>query len=390
MIPAPDIAGFSHRRAVALVGALGVGQIIAYGSSFYLLGVLGDAIAADLHIASAPFFGSLSAAMLLAAALGPLVGRLVDHRGAKPVLLASNLLMAAPLVLLGLAPNGVIAWSAVALLGFGMASGLSGAPHALSVEIYGERARPAIVAVSLIGGFGSTLGWFLTAWAVQHFGWRSACFGWAAAHVLICMPAIWSLAPRRRVPHAAHTEKVRLPWDRGMVQLAVLFAGSWFVSTCMAAHLPRLLEVSGLTAVAAASTAGLLGFAAVSARLVELTLMQKVSPLVSVRVCTLLHPLGALALVLAGSSAAPVFVIAQGLANGVLAVASGALPLAIYGREHYGYRSALVSTPARIVQTAGPLVFGFALQGAGLGALGITGAICLVMFAMTFGLTKRA
>ena len=390
MIPAPDIPGFSHRRAMALVGTLGVGQVVAYGSSFYLLGVLGDEIARDLDAATSLIFGGLSAALLLSAAIGPAVGRALDHFGAKPVLMVSNLLLAAPLLLLACAPDGATAFAAIALLGFGMASGLSGTPHALSVEVFGERARPAIVAVSLVGGFGSTLGWFLTAWAVHHFGWRSACFGWAAAHLLICLPAIGWLAPRRHTRPAGHGQRVRLPWDRGMVQLAVLFAGAWFVSTCMAAHLPRLLEVTGLTPVAAASTAGLLGFAAVSARLVELTLMQKVSPLVSVRACTLLHPLGALALVLAGSAAAPVFVVAQGLANGVLAVASGALPLAIYGRENYGYRAALLNTPAKVVQTAGPITFGLALQGMGLGALGITGAICLVMCAMTFGLPKRA
>jgi hypothetical protein len=70
-------------------------------------------------------------------------------------------------------------------------------------------------------------------------------------------------------------------------------------------------------------------------------------------------------------------------------VASGVLPLHLFGRENYGARQALMLTPARFVQAAAPALYGVVLDhSAGL-ALLVSSGVCLVMFAMTFGLRQR-
>jgi len=78
----------------------------------------------------------------------------------------------------------------------------------------------------------------------------------------------------------------------------------------------------------------------------------------------------------------------QGAGNGMLTVAKGVLPLRLYGSENYAYRSALLSRPAQFAQIAGPAIYGQALERSATLALAGSSALCLVMFAMTFGLAR--
>jgi hypothetical protein len=91
-----------------------------------------------------------------------------------------------------------------------------------------------------------------------------------------------------------------------------------------------------------------------------------------------------------GSNASVVLVIGQGLGNGMMSVASGTTPLALFGREAYAYRAALITTPAKFVQAAGPGLFAVALAASPQVALTLTICVCLMMFAMTFGLARPA
>lgn len=378
-------------REGVLVLAMGLGQMIAFASSFYLMGVLGDAIGRDLRLTTGLVFGMVSLALAVTAVTAPAVARRIDLRGGKPILLLSNVVFAAGLVLVGFAQDGMGLAVGMTVVGFGMSLGLSPTPFAILVSLYGEGARRPITGVTLLGGLSSALGWPLTAWFAEQLGWRGACFAWAGLHVAVCLPlAAWI------VPHThGHVAKATppgpppaVPWDRRMVQLAVLFAIAWFISTCMSAHLPRLLQGFGLTAQAAIATAALLGVAAVSTRLAEFTLLRRLDPLITTRVATLMHPLGASLLIALGAVGAPLMVIGQGAGNGMLTVAKGVLPLRLYGPSNYAYRSALLSRPAQFAQIAGPAAYGLLLERSAALALVASSALCLVMFAMTFGLAR--
>jgi predicted MFS family arabinose efflux permease len=373
----------------ALVLALGGGQTIAFASSFYLLGVLSDPIARDLSLRPALVSSLLSVALLASAISAPAAGRWIDARGGKVLLLASNLVFAAGLAILATAHGlgGLIA--GVLVLGGAMALGLYETPFAILVSLYGEAARRPITAVALLGGLGSSLGWPLGLAFSQAFGWRGACLTWAAIHLGVCLPlAAWIVPHMGRRAPAARTARTPVPWDRRMVQLAALFAGAWFISTCMSAHLPRVLQALGLSPAAAVGAASLVGVAAVTMRLLEFTVLRRLPPVVTTRLATLLHPIGAAVLLGFGPVAAPALALGQGVGNGMLTVAKGVLPLTLFGAENYGYRSALLSTPARFAQVAGPAVFGLALdQSARLALIG-SSAVCLFMFAMTLGLAR--
>ncbi|RAK61314.1 MFS transporter [Phenylobacterium hankyongense] len=373
----------------ALVLALGVGQTIAFASSFYLLGVLGDPIARDLSLRPALVSSLLSVSLLTSALCAPAAGRWIDARGGKVVLLASSVAFAAGLAVLAMAHGLAGLVAGMTVLGVAMSLGLYETPFAILVGLHGEAARRPITGVALLGGLGSSLGWPLSLMFSQALGWRGACLAWAAIHLCVCLPlAAWIVPRMGRRTHAGRTTRTPVAWDRRMVQLAALFAGAWFISTCMSAHLPRVLQALGLSPAAAVGAASLVGVAAVTMRLLEFTVLRRLPPVVTTRLATLLHPIGAAALLSFGPVAAPALALGQGGGNGMLTVAKGVLPLTLFGAENYGYRSALLSTPARYAQVAGPAVFGLALdQSARLALIG-SSAVCLFMFAMTLGLAR--
>jgi predicted MFS family arabinose efflux permease len=379
-----------QRPEAAIVAGMGLGQIVAFASSFYLMGVLGDAIGRDLRVSPTFVFAMMSLSLLMTALFAPAIGRRIDRRGGKPMLLASHAVFAWGLMMLGLSQDGLGLAAGMAVIGLGMALGLSPTPFAILVSLYGEAARRPITGVALIGGLGSTLGWPLTAWLAEQVGWRGACFAWAGVHLAV-LPLIAWVCPRTH-GHAAHAQAAKpdIRWDRPMVQLAILFACAWFISTCVSAHLPRLLVAFGLSAPRAALTAGLVGVAAVTVRFLEFTVLRRLPPLATTRVATLMHPAGAAVLLgLGGAGGGAAMALGQGAGNGMLTVANGVLPLSIWGRADYAYRGAVLRRPAVLAQAAGPTVYAVVLQHSATAAVLLTSALCLVMFAMTFGLSTR-
>lgn len=377
----------SHRYT--LVVALGTTQTLAWASSYYLPAILAGPMARDLGISSAHVFGIFSLSLFLSALMGPAAGRWIDRHGGRSILGLSNIIFAAGLALLGSSYSVAQLWLAWVFLGAGMGIGLYDAAFATLGRLFGTGARGLITGITLLAGFASTVGWPLSAWGLAEIGWRNTCYCWAAAHILFGLPVNLLLIPRV-TPNAqrlsAHEEKaeakaaVRI--DRTMVLLAFAFAAAWFVTAAMASHLPGILQASGATATQAVAAAALVGPAQVAARIFEITMLQKSHPLVSARLSAVTHPLGA-ALLLAsgGAGAAGLFALFHGAGNGILTIARGTVPLAIYGPLHYGYRLGILGAPSRIAQASAPLVFGLLLEAIGAKVLLVSSALSLAALA---------
>jgi MFS family permease len=283
------------------------------------------------------------------------------------------------LVLLGITnsiPLLIVAWI---LLGIGMGYGLYDAAFAALGRIYGHAARGPITGITLMAGFASTVGWPLTAFGLDHIGWRNTCFAWAAAHLLIGLPLNFFMLPKiaGAKATAANAVKPHIPIDRTMILLAFTFAAGWTVTGAMAAHMPRILEAGGATAVQAVAAGALFGPAQVFARILEATFLKRYHPLVSTRLACLTHPIGAAILGVAGGAASGVFAIFFGMGNGILTIARGTLPLAIFGPKDYGYRLGLIGAPARMAQAAAPLAFGLLIDLIGIKVLLVSSALSL-------------
>ena len=377
--------GLADRKGV-VVSALGITQTLAWASTYYLTAVFADPVCADLHLSRTWFFGAVSGALLLSGLLGPIAGRTIDRHGGRDVLAATNVVFAAGLVLLSAANGPVSLVAAWLVLGVGMGFGLYEAAFATAAGIYGRGARNAITGITLFAGFASTVGWPASAVLIDALGWRGACLAWAALHLALGLPLNRFLVPKVSLSPSTigpdGPSSTGVSWT--MIVLAGVFGATWFVSSALAAHLPRLLEAMGATPTAAIAAAALVGPAQVAARLAEFGLLRHAAPIVTARLAAGLHPVGATLLAFAGAPAAIPFVLLHGGGNGLLTIARGTLPLAMFGASGYGLRSGLLTAPARILQGASPLVFGLALDRGGpyaallLTSL-LTGLSCLAL-----------
>jgi MFS family permease len=375
-----------------VVAALGTAQTLAWASSYYLPAILADPMAADLGVSRALVFGAFSASLLIAAVLGPRVGRAIDRRGGRGVLVWSNVVLAAGLAALAAASEPVLFVGAWAVVGIGMAMGLYDSAFAALTALYGREARGPITGITLIAGFASTVGWPLTSLLNGAVGWRETCLVWAAVNLLVVLPLNRLALPAGVVapePHATSGGKVGWKPYREMLLLAFVFSACWFVTGAMAAHLPRLLERAGATTLEAVAAAALVGPAQVGARFAEFLVLRRLHPLMSARLAAALHPLGAVALALMGPGALSLFVILYGAGNGLLTIARGTVPLALFGPSGYGERTGLLGAPARATQAMAPLAFGLLLDRLGLGAILVSVGACLAALAALLCLRVR-
>jgi hypothetical protein len=170
------------------------------------------------------------------------------------------------------------------------------------------------------------------------------------------------------------------------VLLAFAFAVTGFISTAMAAHLPRLMQSNGSTLAAAVAVGALVGPAQVAARLLEFGVLRRLHPLLSARVACALHPVGALALALFGAPAAVAFALLHGAGNGMLTIAKGTLPLAFFGPQGYGQRQGVLLVPTRVAAAAAPWVFGLCLDRFGAAAILVSGLLGVLSFAALLAL----
>jgi len=364
-----------------VVAALGTAQTLAWASSYYLPAILADPMAADLGVSRALVFGAFSASLLIAAVLGPAVGRAIDRRGGRGVLVWSNVVLAAGLAALAAAPGPVVFVAAWAALGVGMAMGLYDSAFAALTALYGRDARGPITGITLIAGFASTVGWPLTAVLNSAVGWRETCLVWAAVNLLVVLPLNRLALPVAAASAETHatTTGGKVGWKpyREMILLAFVFAACWFVTGSMAAHLPRLLERAGATPLEAVAASALVGPAQVGARFAEFLALRRIHPLISARLAAALNPVGACALALIGPGALSLFVILYGAGNGLLTIARGTVPLALFGPSGYGERTGLLGAPARAAQALAPLAFGLLLDEFGLWSIAVAAGASL-------------
>jgi MFS family permease len=375
-------------RTITLLGSA---QTLAWASSYYLVAILATPMARDLGVPAPTVFAAFSAALVVSALVGPWAGRLIDRHGGRPVLATTNIVFALGLVALGWVQGPWSLFAAWMLVGLAMGCGLYEAAFAALVRLYGHGSRNPITGITLIAGFASTVGWPLTTLLEVRYGWRGACFAWAALHLAIGLPlnlllprvAATAGTPSADAGAAAHAAApgntlAGGPPARPLLTTALLayvFAATWFTSTAMATHLPRLLMACGATLAVAVGVGALIGPAQVAGRLLEFGLLRRVHPLLSARLAALAHPAGALVLGLAGAPAAALFAVAHGLGNGILTIAKGTLPLVLFGPQGYGARQGWLAMPARVAQAAAPLAFGILLDRFGAGALWFTGAL---------------
>jgi predicted MFS family arabinose efflux permease len=355
---------------ITIIPALGITQIFAWGSTFYLPAALAPLIATDTGWPYDLTVGGVSVGLLVAGLASPRVGRLIAERGRRPVLVVGALLLA--IGLLGIGTASTLAWYLVSWLvtGLGMSASLYDAAFSMLGRIYGSSARTPITAVTLFGGFASTVCWPLSAFLAARYGWRGACFVYAAIQIAVVLP-IHLLA----LPATTMTEGSAAAQNRSPVHLrrdeyatfgllaAVLTLGAAVLSIVGTQLLP-LLTARGIGVSAAVAFGAIVGPAQVGARVIELLVGNRYDPVWTIVASATLVATSALMLTL-GLPIVALAIALYGAGNGIGSVARGTVPLALFGAERYPVLMGRLGFPLLVAMAVSPYLGGLAFQKGG-------------------------
>ena len=342
---------------------MGIGQILAWGSSYYLLAVLAGPIAQATGWSESWIIGALSLGLLTSGLASPRVGHFIERFGGRPVLASSAVLLAIGLLLQALAPNlpvFIVAWF---VIGLGMGAGLYDPAFSTLGRLYGEHARSAITQLTLFGGFASTVCWPLSAYFVEHFGWRGASLAYhAAINIGVVLPLYLFGVPReqRRLPPtrapAHRTTGRRSAEDRyAFVLIAAGLTVASVVMTVISVHILALMQARGLTLAVAVGFGALIGPSQVGARVLEAAFGRRHHPVWSFLVSSALVAIG-LCMLLGPSSVIGAGLVIYGSGSGIRSIVRGTLPLALFGGEGYAVLMGWLAMPSLVAQAASPSI----------------------------------
>jgi MFS family permease len=350
-------------RAV-IISALGITQIFAWGTSYYLPAVLAAPIVADTGWSLAWVVGGLSLGLLTAGVISPWVGRAIAMRGGRPVLATSAGLFAIGFFSLAVAHSLPMFLTAWLVIGLGMGAGLYDPAFATLGRLYGESGSSAITTLTLFGGFASTVCWPLSAFLDARLGWRGACLVYAGFQLGVALPIFLFVLPRElqrpksealRGSPALATSRPATPRGSIFLLLATTITLASVISTVMSVHLLTVLQAKGLALAAAVGLGALVGPSQVTARTIEMLIARFHHPIWTKIAATSLVAAGLAALWIGGPLIVPALVL-YGAGIGLESIARGTLPLAIFGPERYPVIMGRIAMPSLIAQAVAPTI----------------------------------
>ncbi len=345
---------------LGVVVSLGISQLIGYGSSLYLPAILAAPIAAEEGWPAVWVMAGLSVGMLVAGVVSARVGVLIQRHGGRPVMACSAVLIALGLLVMAAAPSVPVYLAGWTVMGFGMGGGLYDASFATLGAAYGSAARVAITRLTLIGGFASTISWPANMALVELLGWRWTCVAWAVLNLAVALPLYLVMLPRRNFeagsePAGRASVVVHPPvGTRSMlILLGVLLTVVALISGIVSVHFVRLLGGMGVDLASAVALGTLIGPAQVGARIIDMLLGTRHHPIWTMLVALATVALGMI-LLGAGVGWPALALLSYGAGNGLISIAKGTLPLALFGPTGYAVLMGRLAVSALIAQAIAP------------------------------------
>jgi Arabinose efflux permease len=360
----------------AVVVALGVTQIVGYGTLYYSFSILAPHIAADLGISLQQVFAVFSLSLLFGGLAAPIIGRQMDRLGAATVLTVGSPLSALTLVFCAWSPS--IAVFAIGIILLEVSSGMVQyqAAFAALVENNPKTASRNITYLTLIGGFASTIFWPISASLLDHITWREIYLLFAALNLVLCMPLHFWIMAQRKAVSASGVRQTRepivgaIPVENRRETLLIVstaFAILGFALSSILAHMVPMLGALGL-GTAAVVVGTLFGPAQVLSRLINMVFGRRLSPPMLAVISAALMVGGIVSLGSVGNSlmGAVAFAICLGLGSGINSIAQGSLPLYLFGSEGYGAVTGKMAAVRLAAGAAAPFAFAAAMERVGI------------------------
>ncbi|MGZ8254563.1 MAG: MFS transporter, partial [Burkholderiaceae bacterium] len=266
------------RAAFGIVCALGIAQIISWGSLYYAFSFLITPLMQASGGTKPSVFAAFSFGLLVSGLLSAPVGALIDRVGGRGVMTAGSIVGAVLLALLSQVHSVFALYAVWAGLGVVMAATLYDPAFAVITRLFASDYRRAITMLTLFGGFASTVFWPLTQFLIAEIGWRNALLVLALLNLVVCAPLHWWVLPGNgggsgrpwvagRAAPGAFRAALRTPV---FYLLTIAFTGNALVFSATQVHLMSMLQDKQLSAGSAALVGAMIGPMQVTGRVLEL------------------------------------------------------------------------------------------------------------------------
>jgi predicted MFS family arabinose efflux permease len=353
-----------RRRGRGIVATFAITQTIGYGTLYYAFAVFLTPMAADLHASTTAVTGAFTASILAGALLAVPIGRWLDRHGGRALMTAGSL--AGTLLLIAWANVDTLGQLYLVQIGIGIAATASLYEAAMAVIVTwfpGDRRSGAILAVTIVAGFASSIFLPLTGWLTSAHGWRTTLLILAGIQALTVPLHAWAIrSPPSIAASPDNTTAVRAAvrtalGDPTFWLLAIGFTANMAAISAMTVHLVAALISWGHPASFAATIAGLLGVLSVTGRLVTTGLQRRFRAAPVTAAVFALQGAAAIALAFVGATTLGAIgaVIGFGLGFGVATIARPVLMAERYDVRQYATLAGILLVPMTLAKAAAPL-----------------------------------
>ncbi|MEX2480076.1 MAG: MFS transporter [Gammaproteobacteria bacterium] len=355
-------------RETLLIAALGVAQIVSWGTLYYSFSLFVLPMQESLGWSLTQLNGALTTGLLVAGVCAFPVGAYIDRHGGR-ALMTAGALGAVALLCAWSQVETLTAFYAVWFgLGACMAAVLYEPLFVVLTYHFKEHARRAITTLTLVAGFASTVFMPLIETLLGHLPWRDVLLILALIYAAITVPVHALLIPPR-TNDGAHTAG---PAEHGAARaylrtrlgdptfwgLTIWFTAYIGTASGLMFQLVPYLKANGVTTAIILLTIALVGPSQVAGRLLLMLAGDRASTIAVGAATTTLTPLAVLLLILAPGSMATLglFAVMFGVANGVTTILRGVAPAEWLGRAHYGSVMGVMGAPMMIAAALAPLL----------------------------------
>jgi len=368
-----------HYYGWVVVGALAGTETVSWGVLYYAFSVFLDPMRAELGWSTAAMTGAYSLALLVAGLAAVPVGRWLDRHGPRALMTSGSILATLLLLAWSIVDRLAVFYLIWAGIGLAMAATLY-EPAFTTVTVWFERRRNrALLLLTVVAGFASTIFLPVANGLVGWLGWRGALVALAAILAVTTIPPHALLLRRRPEdlglqpdggvvltaeegrPAVAGVSLRRALRDPAFWWLTLAFSLGTFSSVAVGVHLIPFLTGRGFSPGFAAAVTGLIGATQVAARVIVTVLHHRWR---QAAVTSVVFALQAFALVLLlwwqTATGVIVAVVLLGVGRGAVTLARASLIGDLYGRAHYGAISGTLALFVTLARAAAPVGVGLA------------------------------
>ena len=355
------------RNPWVMIWTMSAAQVISWGTLFYSFSLFVVPMHESLGWSRPLLNGALSLGLLSTGVVAFPVGRWIDRHGGRGVMTLCSL--AGGLLLL--------AWAQVqtpwafyliwVFIGASMAGVLYEPAFAVITAVFGPDARRGITAMTLVGGFASTVFMPLTQLLIEALGWRNALLVLGACNLAVCLP-LHALfvpgTPRLPPPEVPKDDTPPAPELRSMLRgrvfvgLAIWFTAYSAAQSAFIFQFVPLLTTWGVETAAILTSVAIIGPMQVVGRVVLMCFSARLETREIGMAVIVLLPASVLALLFFPPTLLSLSLVATlyGAGNGIMTIVRGIAVSDLIGRTHYGAMNGALTVPTMVAKALAPFL----------------------------------